>query len=233
MPDKTVLVVEDEETLLEALRYNLSREGFRVVTATDGAQALEVAGREKPGLVLLDLMLPRVDGLEVCRILRKRSSVPILMLTARTEEVDRVLGLEVGADDYITKPFSMRELAARVRAAFRRQEMGQAEQAVPAHTRVFESGDIAVNLDTHEARIEDRPLTLKPKEFDLLAFLVQNKGLAFSRNQLLERVWGYDYPGETRTVDVHIRWLREKIEADPAEPKRILTVRGLGYRFAG
>ena len=225
--DKTVLVVEDEETLLEALRYNLSKEGYRVAAATDGEQALEMAEREHPDLVLLDLMLPKLDGLEVTRILRKRSNVPILMLTARAEEVDRVVGLELGADDYVTKPFSMRELLARVRAVFRRQEMLQA----PGQPRQFNTGELSIDLDTHQATLAGHPLSLKPREYDLLAFLVQNKGHAFTRDQLLQHVWGYDYAGDTRTVDVHVRWLREKIESSPAEPTRLLTVRGVGYRF--
>jgi len=231
--DKTVLVIEDEETLVEALRYNLAREGYRVATAADGEQALELAERERPDLVLLDLMLPKLDGLEVTRILRKRSSVPILMLTARATEVDKVVGLELGADDYVTKPFSMRELLARVRAVFRRQEMLKTGSATTDPSRRLSAGDLSIDLDTHQATLAGQPLSLKPREFDLLAFLVQNRGHAFTRDQLLERVWGYDYAGDTRTVDVHVRWLREKIEANPAEPTRILTVRGVGYRFAG
>ncbi|MDP3062814.1 MAG: response regulator transcription factor [Chloroflexota bacterium] len=230
MNDKTVLVVEDEETLLEALRYNLSKEGYRVAAATDGEQALEMAEREHPDLVLLDLMLPKLDGLEVTRILRKRSNVPILMLTARAEEVDRVVGLELGADDYVTKPFSMRELLARVRAVFRRQEMLQAASAA-GQPRQFTTGELSIDLDTHQATLAGHPLSLKPREYDLLAFLVQNKGHAFTRDQLLQHVWGYDYSGDTRTVDVHVRWLREKIESNPAEPIRLLTIRGVGYRF--
>ena len=232
MAEFTVLVVEDETNLLEALRYNLSRERYRVVTAGDGEEAPAVARRESPDLVLLDIMLPKLDGLEVCRLLRQVSTVPILMLTAKVEEIDKVLGLEIGADDYMTKPFSMRELLARIKALLRRAGAAREIQAASpgAGARVV-AGDLIVDIDSHQALINGVPLELKRKEFDLLAFLVANRGRAFTRDQLLDQVWGYDYAGETRTVDVHVRWLREKIEQEPASPHRIITIRGVGYRF--
>jgi len=235
-PRNRILVVEDDLTLLETLEYNLSAEGYEVITAADGLAALEVARREEPDLVVLDLMLPRLDGFEVCRVLRRETSVPILMLTARTDEVDRVVGLEVGADDYLTKPFSMRELLARVKALLRRvrliREEMAAEQGVSG-TEQLAFGDLAIDLDRHEVLVRGQVLDLKPKEFDLLLFLARHSGMALSRDLLLERVWGWDYGGGSRTVDVHVRWLREKIEADPANPERIVTVRGVGYCFEG
>ncbi|MCS6869527.1 response regulator transcription factor [Thermus sp.] len=212
----------------ESLRYTLTRQGYRVLTAADGPSALETARSQHPDLVILDLILPGMDGFEVCRILRRESTVPILILTARDEEVDRVLGLELGADDYVTKPFSMRELVARVKALLRRASMAQ--QMPP---RRLESGDLVLDLEGRKATKGGQPLPLKPKEFDLLAYLMAHKGKAFSREHLLTEVWGYDYTGESRTVDVHIRWLREKIEKDPANPVRIITLRGVGYRFEG
>ncbi len=232
MPEETVLVVEDEENLLEALRYNLEREGYRALAARDGERGLELARQSRPDLVILDVMLPRLDGFEVCRILRRESTIPILMLTARGEEVDRVVGLELGADDYVTKPFSMRELLARVRAMLRRSRMAS-EVPSEAAPQVIRAGDLEIDLTAHSARLDGRPLDLKPREFDLLALLVANRGRAFTRDQILERLWGQDYIGDTRTVDVHIRWLREKIEPNPARPKRIITLRGVGYRFEG
>ncbi len=231
MPQKTVLVVEDDRTLLEVLRYNLSREGYRVLTAADGAAGLESARQNHPDLIMLDVMLPQMSGFEVCRILRGEMKVPILMLTARDEELDRVTGLDIGADDYITKPFSMRELLARIRAHLRRRELS--DTAAPSEETLLTVGNLEIEAARHEARLSGTPLTLTPKEFDLLTFLVRNRGLVFSRDQLLEKVWGFDYPGDTRTVDVHIRWLREKIEPDPARPGRLLTVRGVGYKFEG
>ncbi len=224
---KKVLLVDDDPVLLETLRYRLNQEGFEIVTAGDGEAGLEAARTEKPDLVVLDLMLPQLDGFDVCRILRRESNIPILMLTARESETDKVVGLELGADDYLTKPFSVRELIARLRALLRRS--GPAE--APVKASVISLGGIEVDTARREARCRGRMLTLKPKEFDLLVFLMDNKGLALSRDQLLERVWGYEYAGDTRTVDVHIRWLREKIEADPSRPQLIETVRGTGYRF--
>lgn len=230
-----ILVAEDEPTLLETLEYNFTRQGYRVVTATDGVMAVEQARREKPDAVVLDIMLPKMDGFEVCRILRKEMNVPILMLTARDDEIDKVVGLEVGADDYMTKPFSMRELLARVKALLRRVRLIREELATVAspdsERMVF--GDLALDLSRGEVRLGDHPIPLKPKEYELLVFLARNRGMALSRDRILERVWGWDFAGGTRTVDVHVRWLREKIEPDPASPTRIVTVRGIGYRFEG
>jgi two-component system OmpR family response regulator len=223
-----ILIVEDDPNLLEALKYNVRKEGHDVVSAVDGVQALEVARRDKPDLILLDIMLPKMSGFEVCRILRKEMIVPILILTARDDEVDKVVGLDFGADDYITKPFSMRELLARIRATLRRVEI-----QTPTTETPLKLGDIEVDTGHHLITKAGQALTLTPKEFDLLAFLTRNKGLVFSRDQLLEKVWGYDYSGDTRTVDVHVRWLREKIEDNPDKPKRLITVRGVGYKLEG
>jgi two-component system OmpR family response regulator len=223
-----ILIVEDDQALLDVLKYNLTKEGYDVVTATDGIQALEVARGSKPDLILLDIMLPKMSGFDVCRILRKETTTPILMLTAKDEEVDKIVGLEIGADDYMTKPFSMRELLARIRAMLRRAEMVKPK---PAEEAVLRISDLEVDLARHQATLSGTKLELTPKEFDLLVFLARNKGLVFSREQLLERVWGYDYAGGTRTVDVHIRWLRQKLEVDPAKPKRLITIRGVGYKL--
>jgi DNA-binding response OmpR family regulator len=224
-----VLIVEDETTLRETLRYNFERAGYRVVTAADGQQALTLAAGERPDAVILDIMLPKLDGFDVCRALRRDSTVPILMLTARGEEVDKIVGLELGADDYLTKPFSVRELLARVKAMLRRVEMLRPTE--PQAARVLQADDLYVNLDEHRAQRGDHLLRLKPKEFDLLVYLMQQPGRAFTREQLLSQVWGYDFAGDSRTVDVHVRWLREKIEADPSRPILIETIRGVGYRF--
>ncbi|MGA2113051.1 MAG: response regulator transcription factor [Anaerolineales bacterium] len=230
-----ILVVEDEAGLREALAYNLKREGYGVTAVEDGTSAISSAQREIPDLVILDLMLPGIDGFEVCRTLRKQSNVPILMLTARTEEIDRVVGLEVGADDYLTKPFSMRELMARVKALLRRVRMmreetrGEGESAAP----VLEFGELVIDTLRREVVLGGRVLAFKPREFDLLVFLARHRGQALSRELLLQRVWGWDFTGDSRTVDVHVRWLREKLEADPAHPSRLITVRGAGYRFEG
>jgi DNA-binding response OmpR family regulator len=234
--DGKVLVVEDEPTLLETLEYNLTRQGYEVFTAADGRTALEVARWERPDLLVLDIMLPGLDGLEVCRILRREMSVPILMLTARADEVDKVVGLEVGADDYLTKPFSMRELLARVKALLRRVRLVQQEMAAAsdqAGTERLTFGDLLIDLNRREVLLRGKPLALQPKEYELLVFLARNRGIALSRDLILERVWGWDFVGGSRTVDVHVRWLREKIELDPARPTRIVTVRGAGYRFEG
>lgn len=244
----TLLVVEDEKTLLETLAYNLVRQGYRVLTATTGNAALETARQEQPDLVILDVMLPGLDGFEVCRILRKEMSMPILMLTARDDEVDKIVGLEVGADDYMTKPFSMRELVARVKALLRRVRLTREElvaDRVPApapgsgggatveveETMTF--GNLEIDQARREVRLDGRPRGLKPKEYELLVFLARNKGIALSRDLILDRVWGWEHDGSSRTVDVHIRWLREKIEAEPSAARRIITVRGIGYRFDG
>ena len=241
MMDEKVLIVEDEPTLLETLEYNLARQGYQVHTAADGVTALDVARRQRPDLIVLDVMQPGLDGLEVCRILRQEINIPILMLTARADEVDKVVGLEVGADDYLTKPFSMRELLARIKALLRRVRLIREELAaedqkagmpgMPADTLAF--GDLTIDLTRREVLRQERSLHLKPKEYDLLVFLARNRGVVLSRDLILERVWGWDYVGGTRTVDVHVRWLREKIELDPANPERIVTVRGVGYRFEG
>ena len=231
-----VLVVEDDLTLMETLQYNLTRQGYEVLTATNGLAVLELVRRERPDAIVLDVMLPGLDGFEVCRILRREMSVPILMLTARADEVDRVVGLEVGADDYLTKPFSMRELLARVKALLRRVRLDReelsAENGAPDEDRLI-FGDLAIELARHEVLYKGEPLRLKPKEYDLLVFLARNRGIALSRDLILERVWGWDYNGGSRTVDVHVRWLREKIESDPANPKLIVTRRGVGYCFEG
>ena len=223
---KTVLVVDDEPTLVATLKYNLEREGYNVVAATDGEKAISLARAERPDLMILDLMLPAVDGLEVCRILRREMSLPILMLTARAGEVDKVVGLEIGADDYVTKPFSTRELLARVRALLRRT-------ATPLDEEVLVSGDLRVDMKRREVTRNDKPVELKPKEMELLIYFMRNKGRAFTREQLLREVWGYDFYGDSRTVDVHVSWLRQKIEEQPGKPVRILTIRGVGYRFEG
>jgi two-component system, OmpR family, response regulator len=223
-----ILIVEDDANLLETLKYNMRKEGYETVTAVDGAQALEVARKELPDLIILDIMLPRMSGFEVCRILRKEMTVAILMLTARDDEIDKVVGLDLGADDYMTKPFSMRELLARIRAMLRRVEI-----QAPAPGALTRLGDIEIDIGHHLITKAGQTLNLTPKEFDLLVFLARNKGLVFSRDQLLEKVWGYDYAGDTRTVDVHMRWLREKIEDNPDEPVRLITVRGVGYKLEG
>jgi len=231
-----VLVVEDEPTLLETLEYNLGRQGYAVWTAADGPTALKVAREERPDLILLDIMLPGLDGFEVCRILRQEMNVPILMLTARDNEVDKVVGLEVGADDYMTKPFSMRELLARVKALLRRVRLTREEMAAEGEAAVGDVltfGDLTLNLNRNEVLRGGETLPLRPREYDLLVFLARNRGIVLSRDLILERVWGWDYRGGSRTVDVHVRWLREKIEPDPADPVRIVTVRGVGYRFEG
>jgi DNA-binding response OmpR family regulator len=223
---RTILVVDDEPTLRETLAEALDADGFRVITAADGREALAQFREHRPELVVLDLMLPELSGVEVCRILRQESGVPILMLTAKSSEIDKVLGLELGADDYVTKPFSLRELTARIRALLRRTE-----QAVAEGPATVALGDLTVDLAGHRVLRDGAQVALKPKVFELLAFLLRHPGQVFSREQLLENVWGYDYAGETRTVDVHVHWLRTAIEPDPAAPSLIQTVRGVGYVF--
>jgi DNA-binding response OmpR family regulator len=222
---RTILVVDDEPTLRETLAENLEMDGFRVVTAADGRQALDRFHQSQPDLVILDLMLPELSGIEVCRVIRRESGVPILMLTARDSELDKVVGLELGADDYVTKPFGLRELLARVRALIRRSEL-QADVGQPP---TIDLGPVEVDLAGHRLLRDGQALPVKPKAFELLAFLVQHPGQVFSREQLLEHVWGYEYAGETRTVDVHIHWLRSHIETDPSNPEFLQTVRGVGY----
>jgi two-component system, OmpR family, response regulator len=226
-----VLVVEDDQTLREVLKYNLSKEGYEVLAAQDGVQALETARSHKPDLVILDIMLPRLTGDEVCRILRNEGTVPILMLTARTEEIDKVVSLELGADDYMTKPFSMRELLARVRAMLRRADMARREATAETPAPPIKVADLEIDPGRRSVSRGGLNIDLTRMEFALLEFLARNRGQVFSRDRLLERVWGYDYAGDTRTVDVHVRWLRQKIEIDPAHPRHILTVRGVGYKF--
>ena len=235
MAGSKILIVEDDQTLLDVLTYNITKEGHHVVTAMDGAKAIEIARQQQPDLVILDIMLPKVDGLEVCRILRREATVPILMLTAKTEEIDKVVGLEVGADDYMTKPFSMRELLARVRAMLRRREMLKQEVISAGETilPLMKFGDLEVDLDRHRVSCRGAIIDLSPKEFELLVYLMRNPGRVLSRDHLLDKVWSYDYAGGTRTVDVHIRWLRQKIEANPQNPRHLLTVRGVGYKFEG
>ena len=232
MADGKVLVIEDEENLLEALKHNLERDGYTALTASDGERGLSLAREHQPDLVILDIMLPQLDGLEVCRILRRESNMPIIMMTAKGEVVDRVVGLELGADDYITKPFSMRELMARLQAVLRRTR-GQGQGGPSQANEVLTSGDLVVDLASHQVTLAGNELEMKPREFDLLALLVANKGRAFTRDQILERLWGQDYIGDTRTVDVHIRWIRQKLETEPGSPNRIVTIRGVGYRFQG
>lgn len=231
-----ILVVEDDTPLRETLTYNLKREEYTVQAVGDGRIAVEAARKHHPDLVLLDLMLPGLDGFEVCRILRQEMNIPILILTARDDEIDRVIGLEIGADDYITKPFSMRELMARVKAHLRRerlirQEVSDGQALVPPEVLTFTN--LTIDPVRKEVLRDGKPIAFKPKEFDLLLFLAEHHRQALSRQFLLERVWGWDFAGGTRTVDVHIHGLREKIESDPAHPSRIVTVRGSGYRFEG
>ena len=241
---RKILVVDDEAVLVETIAYNLEQAGYQVMTAADGASALEVARRDSPDLIILDIMLPEMDGLEVCRQLRRDSgttATPIIMLTAKGDEIDKVVGLEVGADDYVTKPFGRRELLARVRALLRRatptQDDGNAQQ-VSGDTsqaqrpgRELLAGPVRIDLAGRRVNCRGKDLELQPKQFDLLTYLARNRGTVLTRDQLLQNVWGYDYVGDTRTVDVHVRWLREKLEEDPANPKLIQTVRGVGYCF--
>ena len=224
-----ILVVEDDRNLLETIKYNLIKEGYETSVAADGAEALEIARNEKPDLIILDIMLPVIDGFEVCRILRKEMTVPIIILTARTDETDRIIGLDTGADDYVTKPFSLRELLARIRALLRRAKI--TEVKLPEEQALLTMDDIIIDLNRHQVKLKGQLIELTAKEYDLLVFLVQNESYVYSREQLLEKVWGYDFAGDTRTVDVHIRWLRQKIESDPANPKHLLTVRGTGYKI--
>jgi DNA-binding response OmpR family regulator len=223
LQQKSILLVEDDETLLQTLTYNLEKEGYTIFTAKDGLTGLDLARAERPDLLMVDLMLPGLDGLSVCRILRREMDLPIIILTARSGEVDKIIGLDSGADDYITKPFSLGELLARVRAALRRQPK-------PVTDRL-ESGDLALDLVGRKAYKGEKVLTLSYKEFDLLAELMRNQGIVLSRDLLLTKIWGYDSVGESRTVDVHIRWLREKIEENPSRPRRITTIKRIGYRF--
>lgn len=222
-----ILVVDDELPIAEAIAYNLKKAGYQVQTAADAETCLRIARASPPSLIILDIMLPSISGFDVCRLLRQHGDVPIIMLTARTAEMDRVKGLELGADDYVTKPFNMRELLARVKSVLRRSMPSQ------IGAEALEAGDLVIDVARHEVRLRGNPLNLAPKEFELLRYLVAHTGRVFTRQQLLDRVWGTDAFVDERTVDVHIRWLREKIEDDPSHPRYLLTVRGVGYKFAG
>ena len=229
---KTVLIVEDEDNLLAPLTYNLEREGYRVVTATDGGEGLELAREESPDLVILDIMLPTMDGIQVCRILRSESGVPILMLTAKGEELDKVLGLEMGADDYMTKPFSMRELIARVKAMLRRAELSP-PSTDGRNGGVITSGDLSIDVEARKVSLGGASIKMKPKEFDLLTLFAGHPGKAFTRDDILDRIWGGKDNIDRRTVDVHVRWIRQKLGEGDGAPRRIITIRGHGYRFEG
>jgi len=234
-----ILVVDDEEILREMIEFNLRRDGYEVMLASDGEEALEFARAFEPDLVILDIMLPVIDGLQVLRTLRKDSTVPILLLSARGEEIDRVLGLELGADDYLTKPFAMRELVARAKAMIRRSRI-QHPDATPtepnrrdnASRQIISTGDLSIDASARQIRVQGDLIEMKPKEYDLLLYLVKHPGVVLSRDALLREVWGYAFPVDTRTVDVHIRGIRQKIERDPSQPALIETVRGYGYRFS-
>ncbi len=218
-----ILIVEDEQILLDLLAQHLQKEGYAVITAQSGEEGLELARSQHPDLCVLDVMLPGLDGLSLCRILRRESNVPIILLTARASEIDRVIGLDTGADDYVVKPFSLPELTARIRAALRR--------SLQRNSGLLRVGDVMLDLMAHRVFVGEREVKLTPKEFELLATLMRNRGVVLSREALISQVWGYDFNGDIRTVDVHIRWLREKLEEDPANPKHLHTVRGVGYRM--
>jgi DNA-binding response OmpR family regulator len=229
---KTILIVEDDQNIQEALRYSLEKEKYDLILANDGNQALELAECHNPDLVILDIMLPGSDGLSVCQTLRAKNDVPIIMLTAKSEEIDKVLGLELGANDYITKPFSMRELIARVKVQLRYSNSREIDFSKDK-SAVLESGNLVIDTYSYTAKLNNKELNLRPREFNLLTFFMQNKGKALSRHKILEALWGQDYIGDTRTIDVHTRWLRQKLESNPSKPLRIVTVRGIGYRFDG
>jgi len=226
---KKILIVDDEKNIVDILKFNLNKEGYTTIEAYDGEQAINLALNEKPDLILLDVMLPKVDGFEVCTWLRKTITTPILMLTAKEEEVDKVLGLELGADDYITKPFSTRELIARVKANLRRVNTSVVEVS---NERLIDCGDLLIDTERYEVKRDDKTIELTVREFELVKFLALQQDQIFSRETLLEKVWGYEYFGDVRTVDVTIRRIREKIERDSANPKYIITKRGVGYYFA-
>lgn len=251
----TILLVDDDQTLLDTLEYNLRREGYQVLAASNGNEAISLAYAERPDLIILDVMLPGMSGLDVCRAVRKQLTMPVLMLSAREEEIDKVLGLELGADDYLTKPFGLRELLARVRAMLRRAEIvqpqmnplppaeastasGSTQPVVSAEAKHEQQeaaplvvGDLSIYLAQRTVTLSGQAVELKPKEFDLLSFIASHPGHVFSRETLLERVWGYDFVGGTRTVDVHVRWLRMKLEQDPSNPRVIQTVHSIGYKL--
>ncbi len=231
MANPTILVVEDEESFVEALKVGLKREGFRVDVARDGVQALEMFDIVKPDVILLDIMLPRMSGIDVCRQLRKKTLTPIIMVTAKGAEIDTVVGLEVGADDYVTKPYRMRELTARIRAVLRRVPSDRADRGGELSSGSLHVGDVALDPDEHFVVIRGETHKLPLKEFELLHILLANAGRVLSRDVLIDRVWGSDYVGDTKTLDVHIKRLRTKVEDDPAQPSRIVTIRGLGYKY--
>jgi two-component system OmpR family response regulator len=227
--EKTILVVEDDSTLQSVLAYNLTKEGYKVEQAFDGLQGLEKARSLKPDFMILDVMLPKMNGFEICRILRPELSAPILILTAKDDEIDKVVGLDLGADDYLTKPFKMRELLARIREVLRRADPVTGKSIVS--NNLVKADDIEIDIAKHSVTARGNLLELTPKEFDLLTFFARNIGMVFNREQILEKVWGYGYAGDTRTVDVHVRWLREKIETNPDQPIHLITLRGVGYKF--
>jgi two-component system response regulator RegX3 len=229
--EMTVLVVEDEPSLAESLKYSLERECCRVVLAADGEVAVQLARDERPALILLDIMLPRVSGLDVCRLVRNESTVPIMILTAKDGEADKVAGLELGADDYMTKPFSMRELVSRVRAHLRRVAMTADAAVHEQASDVLRAGPVEIDVARHEARVDGRPVRFTPREFALLALFVERRGRLLTRDLLISELWGDDYFGDTKTLDVHVKRVRQKIEPDPQRPRHLVTVRGLGYRF--
>ena len=223
---QTILIADDEQSIVDVLQYNLEHGGYEVVVAKDGPEAVRLAHRHKPDLAILDITMPGIDGLEVCTRLRHELGTPVILLTARDSEIDKIVGLEVGADDYVTKPFSPRELIARIKAVLRR-----AKSPAAAPTARLLAGPLALDPATHEVFLCEALITLTSKEFTLLEYLLRNTGLALSRHAILDHVWGYDYYGDPRTVDVHIRRLREKVESDPAAPKLIVTVPGVGYKL--
>ena len=229
MNSEKILIIEDEENILEAVKYTLTQEGYDVFTSVDGEDGLEKAQEIKPDLVLLDVMLPKMDGFEVCRILRKDLEMPVFMISAKAEEIDRVVGLEIGADDYITKPFSMRELVVRVRNSLRRSALNRQVDDL----EILKFGELEIHLTSHMAIVSGEEVSMKPREFDLLYLLASHKGRAFTRDQILQRLWDDEYIGDVRTVDVHVRWIREKIEVNPSRPEKLVTIRGVGYRFDG
>ena len=235
----SILIIEDETNIQKAVEYNLVRVGYKVYVASDGEEGLNVFNERKPNLLILDLMLPKLDGLEVCKIIRSSSNVPILMLTAKGEEIDRVVGLEIGADDYLVKPFGMHELVARVKAILRRVNL-ESENSVSMRSRNLEktsdaliSGNLVLDAQRHKVSLNQIELDLKPREFQLLFLFMSNIGLVLSRNKILDELWGQEFIGDSRSVDVHVRWLRVKLEDDSSNPKRLITIRGAGYRFEG
>ncbi len=227
----SILVVDDEPVFIEALTISLEREGFGVIAAADGPAALKAISEKDPDLILLDIMLPGMSGIDVCREIRKSSSVPVIMVTAKGEEIDAVVGLEVGADDYITKPYRLRELVARIRAILRRSENSPKEDETTSNSEVLVEGAVRLDLERHELSVDGELVSLALREFELLSYLMENSGRVVTRESLMQNVWGWDYIGDTKTIDVHVKRLRSKIESDPSAPLRISTIRGVGYRY--